>query len=120
MISRAFHASENEVQGQREHIHPAIPLGTDFATIRQDRNGCPTNTIPLRLECQIAREIRVALLNGVTVAILLGIGTALVLGNTQLGMVIAEIETRSGYPAMTLPMLADYFINLGFEMNLHD
>ncbi|OAI10865.1 AsnC family transcriptional regulator [Methylomonas koyamae] len=38
----------------------------------------------------------------------------------QLNAVIAEIETRSGYPAMTLPMLADYFINLGFEMNLHD
>ncbi|MBK8628940.1 MAG: magnesium transporter [Sphingomonadales bacterium] len=38
---------------------------------------------------QIAREIRVAVLNGVTVAVLLGIGTALVLGNTQLGMVIA-------------------------------
>jgi magnesium transporter len=38
---------------------------------------------------QIAREIRVAVLNGFTVAVLLGIGTALVLGNTQLGMVIA-------------------------------
>ncbi len=38
---------------------------------------------------QIAREIRVAVLNGFTVAVLLGIGTALVLGNSQLGLVIA-------------------------------
>ncbi|MDX8130236.1 Lrp/AsnC family transcriptional regulator [Methylomonas sp. BW4-1] len=34
--------------------------------------------------------------------------------------VIADIETQTGYPAMLLPMLADYFINLGFELNLHD
>jgi DNA-binding Lrp family transcriptional regulator len=34
--------------------------------------------------------------------------------------VIADIEARTGYSAMLLPMLADYFINLGFELNLHD
>lgn len=38
----------------------------------------------------------------------------------QLNSLIAEIEVSSGYSAMTLPMLADYFINLGFELNLHD
>lgn len=39
---------------------------------------------------------------------------------THLQAVIADIETQTGYPAMLLPMLADYFINLGFELNLHD
>lgn len=34
--------------------------------------------------------------------------------------VIADIEAKTGYPAMLLPMLADYFINLGFELDLHD
>lgn len=34
--------------------------------------------------------------------------------------VIADIENKTGYPVMLLPMLADYFINLGFELNLHD
>ncbi|MGZ0078369.1 Lrp/AsnC family transcriptional regulator [Methylomonas sp. ZR1] len=38
----------------------------------------------------------------------------------HLKSVIADIETQTGYPAMLLPMLADYFINLGFELNLHD
>lgn len=38
----------------------------------------------------------------------------------HLRTVIADIEVKSGYPAMLLPMLADYFINLGFELNLHD
>ncbi|CAD6877812.1 Heme d1 biosynthesis protein NirD [Methylomonas albis] len=38
----------------------------------------------------------------------------------HLNTVIADIETQTGYPAMLLPMLADYFINLGFELNLHD
>jgi DNA-binding Lrp family transcriptional regulator len=38
----------------------------------------------------------------------------------QLQQVIVDIETKTGYPAMLLPMLADYFINLGFELNLHD
>jgi len=38
----------------------------------------------------------------------------------HLRSLIAAIEAQTGYPAMLLPMLADYFINLGFEMNLHD
>lgn len=38
----------------------------------------------------------------------------------QLQKVIADIENKTGYRAMLLPMLADYFINLGFELNLHD
>lgn len=31
-----------------------------------------------------------------------------------------DIELTTGYKTMLLPMLADYYINLGFEMNLHD
>jgi DNA-binding Lrp family transcriptional regulator len=38
----------------------------------------------------------------------------------QLQQVIADIESETGYSAMLLPMLADYFINLGFELNLYD
>ncbi len=38
---------------------------------------------------QVMREIRVALLNGVTVALIIGIGVTLLLGNAQLGLVIA-------------------------------
>lgn len=38
----------------------------------------------------------------------------------HLQSVIDDIENQTGYPAMILPMLADYFINLGFELNLHD
>jgi magnesium transporter len=37
----------------------------------------------------IAREMRVAVLNGLTVAAVIGIGVAFVFGNTQLGVVIA-------------------------------
>ncbi len=38
----------------------------------------------------------------------------------QLQQVIADIESETGYSAMLLPMLADYFINLGFDLNLYD
>lgn len=38
----------------------------------------------------------------------------------ELKKVIADMEHKTGYPAMLLPMLVDYFINLGFELNLHD
>ena len=38
----------------------------------------------------------------------------------QLEGLICEIEQRSGYSAMLLPMLTDFFINLGFELNLND
>jgi DNA-binding Lrp family transcriptional regulator len=34
--------------------------------------------------------------------------------------VIADIEDRTGLKTMLLPMLADYYINLGFELDLHD
>ncbi len=37
----------------------------------------------------VGRELRVALLNGMTIAVLIGVGVALVLGNIQLGVVIA-------------------------------
>ena len=37
----------------------------------------------------VGREIRLALMNGVTIAVLIGVGVAVVLGNTTLGMVIA-------------------------------
>ncbi len=38
----------------------------------------------------------------------------------HLETVLADIETQSGYSIMVLPMVADYFIDLGFELNLHD
>ena len=37
----------------------------------------------------VGRELRVAMLNGLTIAFLIGVGVALVLGNAQLGTVIA-------------------------------
>ena len=37
----------------------------------------------------VGREIRLAMLNGITIAVLIGTGVALVLGNSTLGMVIA-------------------------------
>ena len=36
----------------------------------------------------------------------------------HLTQVIADMESETGYKAMLLPMLADYFINLGFELSL--
>ena len=33
---------------------------------------------------------------------------------------LTDIENRTGYKTMLLPMLADYYINLGFELNLND
>lgn len=38
----------------------------------------------------------------------------------QLAGLLADIEARSSYAVMVLPMLADYFINLGFELDLDD
>lgn len=38
----------------------------------------------------------------------------------HLKQVIADIENQTSYKTMLLPMLADYFINLGFELNLND
>ena len=40
--------------------------------------------------------------------------------SVQLETLISEIEQQTGYSAMLLPMLADYYINLGFELNLND
>jgi DNA-binding Lrp family transcriptional regulator len=38
----------------------------------------------------------------------------------HLWAVIADIERQTGFKTMLLPMLADYYINLGFELNLND
>lgn len=38
----------------------------------------------------------------------------------KLKSLVADIEAEAGYQAMLLPMLADYFIDLGFELDLHD
>lgn len=38
----------------------------------------------------------------------------------HLQTVLDDMQAQTGYQAMVLPMLADYFINLGFELNLHD
>jgi siroheme decarboxylase len=39
---------------------------------------------------------------------------------SHLRAVIEDIERRTGFKTMLLPMLADYYINLGFELELHD
>ena len=38
----------------------------------------------------------------------------------ELQQVIDDIEQRTGYTAMVLPMLKDFYINLGFELDLDD
>lgn len=38
----------------------------------------------------------------------------------HLQAVIADIERQTGFKTMLLPMLADYYINLGFQLELHD
>jgi DNA-binding Lrp family transcriptional regulator len=38
----------------------------------------------------------------------------------NLQAVIESIESETGFKAMQLPLLADYFINLGFEMEFDD
>lgn len=40
--------------------------------------------------------------------------------NAHLLSVIDKIESDSGYKAMNLPLLADYYINLGFEIDFDD
>lgn len=37
-------------------------------------------------------------------------------GRAQLDAVLADIESRSGLPLLDLPMLEDYFIDLGFRL----
>ncbi len=38
----------------------------------------------------------------------------------HLQTVIANIETQTGFKTMQLPLLADYFINLGFQLDLDE
>ena len=38
----------------------------------------------------------------------------------HLRSVIDDIELKTGFKTMLLPMLADFYINLGFELNLND
>jgi len=38
----------------------------------------------------------------------------------HLQSVITKIESKTGFEAMRLPLLADYFINLGFELEWDD
>jgi len=40
--------------------------------------------------------------------------------DVHLQTVIESIELETGYKAMQLPLLADYFINLGFEIDFDD
>jgi magnesium transporter len=59
----------------------------------------------------IGREIRVAVLNGVTVAAVIGVGVALVLGNAQLGGVIAAATLANvviaGLAGVFVPVVLD-------------
>ena len=57
------------------------------------------------------REIRVALLNGITIAILIGIGVTLVLGSPQLGAVIAAAMLTN----IVIAGLAGVLVPLGLE-----
>jgi len=54
------------------------------------------------------REIRVALMNGLTIAVLIGIGVSLVLGSTSLGMVIAAAMLTNivvaGFAGVMVPL----------------
>lgn len=40
--------------------------------------------------------------------------------DAHLHSVIEQIETETGHKSLYLPLLADYFINLGFELNFDD
>ncbi len=45
----------------------------------------------------------------------------LIAGNNEhLQTVLSEIEQKSGFSTMQLPLVQDYFINLGFELQLND
>ncbi|MBB5984628.1 magnesium transporter [Sphingobium lignivorans] len=61
----------------------------------------------------VLREIRVALLNGVTVATLLGLGVMIVFGNPQLGAVIAAAMmtniVTAGVAGASIPLMFDRF-----------
>jgi magnesium transporter len=57
------------------------------------------------------REIRVALMNGLTVAFIIGIGVTLVLGNGELGLVIAAAMLTN----IVIAGLAGVLVPLGLE-----
>ncbi|WP_324805737.1 magnesium transporter [Sphingomonas sp. LY29] len=57
------------------------------------------------------REIRVALMNGLTIAVLIGIGVTVVLGSSQLGMVIAAAMLTN----IVIAGLAGVLVPLGLE-----
>ncbi|MEA1072593.1 magnesium transporter [Sphingomonas sp. LY160] len=57
------------------------------------------------------REIRVALMNGLTIAVLIGIGVTVVLGSAQLGMVIAAAMLTN----IVIAGLAGVLVPLGLE-----
>jgi magnesium transporter len=56
----------------------------------------------------VAREIRVALLNGVTIAVLIGVGVAVVLGSQSLGLLIATAmlinNIVAGFAGVLVPL----------------
>ncbi len=37
----------------------------------------------------------------------------------ELEQVISDIEQKTGYPVLNLPMIKDYYINLGFKLKWH-
>ena len=61
----------------------------------------------------IAREIRVAMLNGTTIALLMGVGTAAIFGNMTLGLVIAAAVLFNimvaGLAGVLVPVALDRF-----------
>ena len=61
----------------------------------------------------IVREIRVALLNGLTIAVIIGVGVALVFGNQQLGAVIAAAMLTNivlaGLAGVLVPLTLERF-----------
>jgi magnesium transporter len=59
----------------------------------------------------VFREIRVALMNGLTIAFLIGVGVTLVLGSPQLGMVIAAAMLTN----IVIAGLAGVLVPLGLE-----
>jgi magnesium transporter len=56
----------------------------------------------------VGREIRVALMNGLTIALLIGVGVSLVLGSAQLGAVIAAAMLTNiliaGFAGVMVPL----------------
>jgi magnesium transporter len=59
----------------------------------------------------VFREIRVALMNGLTIALLIGVGVTLVLGSAQLGMVIAAAMLTNiviaGFAGVMVPLVLE-------------